>query len=164
MSQTIHTEYLDLGPWQVQVTHDTHHLMGSQLVAEKVAAKPPQHALSHHLAAYIDAYLKHQPRSLAIPLSPQGSDYQRRVWQVLTTIQAGDTRTYGDVAKQLNSAAQPIGGACKRNPLAFFIPCHRIVAANGLGGFMGRGPNAEPQDTALMMKAWLLDHEQGFIQ
>ena len=55
----------------------------------------------------------------------------------MCAIPFGQTATYGDLARQLKSAAQPVGSACGANPIAILIPCHRVVAADGLGGFSG---------------------------
>lgn len=68
-----------------------------------------------------------------------GTDFQCAVWLALAKIPFGKTKTYGDVAQQIGkaSAVRAIGGACGANPMPFFIPCHRVVAKNGLGGFSG---------------------------
>jgi O-6-methylguanine DNA methyltransferase len=66
-----------------------------------------------------------------------GTDFQCAVWRALAKIPFGTTKTYGDVAQQIGkaNAVRAIGGACGANPVPFFIPCHRVVAKNGLGGF-----------------------------
>lgn len=89
-----------------------------------------------------------------LPLAPQGTPFQCLVWRRLRGIPAGATRTYGELATDLGSSARAIGGACRRNPIPIVVPCHRVVAASGLGGFMGRLDGA-----ALDMKEWLLAHE-----
>jgi methylated-DNA-[protein]-cysteine S-methyltransferase len=76
------------------------------------------------------------------------------VWQVIYSIPCGNTLTYLDVARQLKSAPRPVGGACGANRIPLVIPCHRVVASHGIGGFMNaRG--GEP----LEVKKWLLRHE-----
>ncbi len=70
----------------------------------------------------------------------RGSDFQRAVWQLLLAIPLGHTRTYGDLADDLNktAGARAVGAACGANPIPVIIPCHRVVAANGkFGGFSG---------------------------
>jgi methylated-DNA-[protein]-cysteine S-methyltransferase len=66
-----------------------------------------------------------------------GSEFDRSVWRALLRIQAGRVRTYGEVAREVGrpGAARAVGGACGRNPVAIVVPCHRVVASNGLGGF-----------------------------
>ncbi|MFB3116466.1 MAG: methylated-DNA--[protein]-cysteine S-methyltransferase [Gammaproteobacteria bacterium] len=87
-----------------------------------------------------------------ISLRPQGTPFQLKVWQALKTIPFGSVRTYGDVAKELHSSSRAVGQACRRNNIPLFIPCHRVVAAKGLGGFMGGYRHVE-------RKRWLLQHE-----
>ena len=84
-----------------------------------------------------------------------GTGFQKRVWRILASIKPGQTRTYGDIARQLNSSPRAVGNACRSNPVPIFIPCHRVVAASGRGGFMGH-TSGEP----LEIKQWLLTHEK----
>ncbi len=81
-----------------------------------------------------------------------GTAFQQRVWQAIHSIPHGEVRTYGELAKALKTSGRAIGQACKKNPVALFIPCHRVVAANGLGGYMGK-------QQCVNIKQWLLDHE-----
>lgn len=92
-----------------------------------------------------------------LPLAIQGTPFQRRVWQALSRIPSGLTRSYGELAVTVGSSARAVGGACRRNPVPIVVPCHRVVAADGgTGGFMGRRDGK-----ALTIKTWLLDHERG---
>ena len=77
-----------------------------------------------------------QPRNVP-KIHPQGTDFQRKVWQALLTIPYGQTKTYGEIAQMVNCrSAQAIGQAISRNPMALLIPCHRVVGAHGtLGGY-----------------------------
>ena len=70
-------------------------------------------------------------------LNPQGTDFQRKVWQALLTVGYGQTKTYGEIARMVGCrSAQAVGQAVGRNPIALIIPCHRVVAAHGsLGGY-----------------------------
>jgi methylated-DNA-[protein]-cysteine S-methyltransferase len=74
-----------------------------------------------------------------LPLAPHGTDFQRRVWDALCTIPAGQTRSYAEIARQVGCrAARAIGQANGANPIPILIPCHRVVAADGsLGGYSG---------------------------
>ena len=90
-----------------------------------------------------------------ISLSPQGTSFQLKVWQALKMIPFGSVRTYGDVATELQTSSRAVGQACRRNNIPLFIPCHRVVAAKGLGGFMGGYQHVE-------RKRWLLHHEGIF--
>lgn len=75
------------------------------------------------------------------------------VMRVMLEIPRGRTRTYGDVADELDTAAQAVGQACGRNPIPLVVPCHRIVGANSLGGFSSGG------DQSGDLKRQLLEHE-----
>lgn len=70
-------------------------------------------------------------------LDPQGTDFQKRVWQALFSIPYGETISYGEIAKMVDCrSAQAVGQAVGRNPIALIIPCHRVIAANGkIGGY-----------------------------
>ncbi|MCR9212807.1 MAG: methylated-DNA--[protein]-cysteine S-methyltransferase [Proteobacteria bacterium] len=75
-----------------------------------------------------------------LPLEPEGSGFQKQVWAEMLKIPAGSTKTYGDLAKAIGSAAQPVGTACGANPIPIIIPCHRVLAAGGkMGGYSGLG-------------------------
>jgi len=68
-----------------------------------------------------------------------GSAFQQRFYEALCAIPFGETRTYGDLAKELEAPAQAIGQACGGNPIAILIPCHRVLGADNLGGYSGIG-------------------------
>lgn len=74
-----------------------------------------------------------------LPLGPQVSDFQVRFGAILCAIPFGETRTYGDLAREMGVPAQAIGQACGANPIPIIIPCHRVLGATGLGGFSGAG-------------------------
>ena len=112
------------------------------------------HALSA-AASWLDGYFAGEaPSPACVPLAPEGTDFQRHVWEAMDAIPHGATRTYGHLTATLRGAgvpasAQAIGGAVGRNPLLLIRPCHRVVAASGPGGYAA-GAEA---------KAWLLAHE-----
>ena len=88
----------------------------------------------------IEAYLDGIRTTFDLPLKPEGTDFQSRVWSAMQAIPFGAVQTYGDMAKQLGSAARAVGGACGANPVPIVIPCHRVVGAHGgLGGYSGAG-------------------------
>ena len=79
-------------------------------------------------------------------LNPQGTEFQRRVWQKLFTIFYGQTKTYGEIARMVGcKSARAVGQAIGRNPIALIIPCHRVVGANGTLGGYAYGPNRKKQ-------------------
>ena len=111
-------------------------------------------ALSETIAREISSYFDNPHHRFILPLKPQGTLYQQQVWNALLVIPVGRTITYGELAKSLQSSPRAIGQACKNNPLALFIPCHRVVGKNNQGGYMGRAD-------ALCYKTNLLQHESS---
>lgn len=69
--------------------------------------------------------------------TPEGTEFQQAVWREMQKIPRGQTRTYGEIAKAIGrpKAVRAVGSACGANPIPLFIPCHRVTAKNGLGGF-----------------------------
>ena len=89
-------------------------------------------------ARQLAAYFAGERREFALPLAPSGTPFRLRVWAAMQAIPYGQTRSYGDLARALDSAPRAIGGACGANPIPLVIPCHRVVGAGGaLGGFSG---------------------------
>jgi methylated-DNA-[protein]-cysteine S-methyltransferase len=97
------------------------------------------HPLLIEACEQLNDYFDGKRTDFDLPLNPEGTGFQKAVWKAMCEIPAGKTRTYGSVAKELESAAQPVGTACGANPIPIIIPCHRIVAQDGLGGFSGDG-------------------------
>jgi methylated-DNA-[protein]-cysteine S-methyltransferase len=87
------------------------------------------------LAAFFDG----DRQVFDLPLASGDTEFQGRFYQVLLAIPYGETRTYGELAGDLNVSAQAIGQACGANRIPIIIPCHRVLAANDLGGYSGRG-------------------------
>ena len=91
-------------------------------------------AAVQQLAAYFDGSLTR----FDLPLAPHGTDFRKKVWDLMRDIPYGATRSYADLARDLDSAPRAIGGACGANPIPVIIPCHRVLAAGGrLGGYSG---------------------------
>lgn len=91
-----------------------------------------------------------------LPLMPAGSAYQQRVWAAISAIARGTVRTYGQVAREIGSAPRAVGQACGANWFPLVIPCHRVTAAGGLGGFANHD---DENGFHLSVKRWLLRHE-----
>ena len=89
-------------------------------------------------ARQLGEYLEGRRQTFELPLNPQGTSFQKKVWQALRDIPYGETRTYGQIAKEVGSpkGARAVGMACHNNPIIIVTPCHRVVGANGaLTGF-----------------------------
>lgn len=89
------------------------------------------------IARQLGAYFQGRLKEFTLPLQPEGTSFQKSVWKILEQIPWGETLTYAEVAARLEKpgAARAIGQAVGKNPLLIVVPCHRVVAANGLGGF-----------------------------
>lgn len=88
----------------------------------------------------LEEFFAGKRKVFALPVSPAGTEFMQKVWQVLVSIPYGEVRTYGDIAKQIGApkAYRAVGMACNRNPLPIIIPCHRVIGANGkLVGYAG---------------------------
>jgi len=89
--------------------------------------------------AELAAYFARDLTNFTVPLAPGGSEFQQAFHTALCTIPYGETRSYGDLAAELGVSAQAIGQACGANPIPILIPCHRVLGADGLGGYSGAG-------------------------
>ncbi|MGY9005873.1 MAG: methylated-DNA--[protein]-cysteine S-methyltransferase [Alphaproteobacteria bacterium] len=88
----------------------------------------------------ITAYFKGELKKFSLPIAPDGTQFQRGVWQGLSNISFGKTLSYGELAKKISSSPRAVGGACGANPIPIIIPCHRVLGANGtLHGYSGHG-------------------------
>jgi len=116
----------------------------------------PRSPLARRAAEQLERYREDPDVRFDLPLAIAGTPFQRRLWEALCEIPRGKTLTYGALARCLGAEARAIGQACGDNRLPIVIPCHRVVAANGIGGFAHtrRGYLIEA-------KQWLLAHEAG---
>ncbi len=95
--------------------------------------------LLREAAEQLHDYFDGARTSFQLPLAPHGTAFQRRVWDALRRIPAGETRSYIAVARELGTAARAVGQANGRNPIPIIIPCHRVVGAKGPGGYSADG-------------------------
>lgn len=146
----LHTPHFTLG-----IRTDARHITGISILPAITPAQPPApNSLAHLACVQLSAYLDNPKYRFDLPIRLTGSLHQLKVWEAMRAISSGETRTYGQIAKEVGSNARAVGTACGQNPMPIVIPCHRIVAASGLGGFMGGTGNE-----TLHFKRWLLTHE-----
>jgi len=138
----LHTSETHLYDVVILITND---VIDADLVTSTLA----QQAVNQLKSYFIDGQ-----STWTLPLAEQGTLFQRKVWQFLQTIPAGETRTYSDLAQALGTSARAIGNACRANPFAIVVPCHRVVSKSGIGGYYGKTRGCE-----IVLKQWLLDHE-----
>lgn len=101
----------------------------------------------------IESYLANANNGFNLPMMLRGTPFQKSVWHEISAIPKGKVMTYDQIAKKIDSGARAVANACGENTLPLVIPCHRVVAQNGIGGFMQGDPNG------LKIKQWLLQHE-----
>ena len=106
------------------------------------------------VAEQLEAYFSHDLKVFDLPLKPRGDAFQLAVCSAMSAIPYGETRTYGDLARDLKNQPQPVGNACGNNSIPIVIPCHRVVGATGLGGFSAPG--------GIETKVALLKHEGAY--
>lgn len=130
-------------------------LTGLEFLPPGTPAMAPRDAAARRVARALEAYLADPRHRFDLPLSLDGTPFRLWVWRLLQAIPPGQTRAYGDLARELGSSARAVGQAVGDNPLPIVIPCHRVIAADGgLGGF-----NHSRSGYSLDIKRWLLGHE-----
>jgi methylated-DNA-[protein]-cysteine S-methyltransferase len=107
-------------------------------LSPSAALIPPTSPLSKKVVAQINHYFSDPNTVFDLPLHFNGTPFQHRVWQYLAKMAPGTTITYGELAKLLRTSARAIGNACRHNPIPLIVPCHRVLAKNSVGGFMGQ--------------------------
>jgi methylated-DNA-[protein]-cysteine S-methyltransferase len=135
----------------LEVMHDEQHIHNAIFKREASRTTKPT-AFCNAVAQELDSYFSNPLHRFQLALKPHGTPYQQRVWNELLVIPVGRTLSYGELAHRLQSSPRAIGQACKNNPIALFIPCHRVVGKHNVGGYMG-------ESQALPYKLALLDHE-----
>ncbi|SDV49440.1 methylated-DNA--[protein]-cysteine S-methyltransferase [Chitinasiproducens palmae] len=115
----------------------------------------PDNALAELAARQAERFFVDPDAAFDLPRRPQGTRHQQQVWAAIARVPRGQVLTYGALAREVGSVARAVGQACGANPLPLLVPCHRIVAANGIGGFAH-----DPGEGFLRsVKRWLLRHE-----
>ncbi|CEK09551.1 methylated-DNA--[protein]-cysteine S-methyltransferase [Legionella hackeliae] len=121
----------------LEVEYDEHYVHRA-IFTESQPTASQRNQLTPLIATELDTYFKNPHHRFQLSLKPQGTPYQQLVWNALLVIPVGRTVTYGELAATLQSSPRAIGQACRNNPIALFIPCHRVVGKTNQGGYMGR--------------------------
>jgi methylated-DNA-[protein]-cysteine S-methyltransferase len=130
-------------------------LLGVEFVSSRMKALAPASPMAREICDQLSAYFADAGFEFDLPFTLDGTHHQCLVWQAILDIPRGETLTYGELAKRIGSSARAVGQACGGNPIPIVIPCHRVVSASGLGGFMHHA-----EGDALDIKRWLLAHER----
>lgn len=154
---------VDINSWQfsletlvgwLKVQGNQYFVTSAKFEFEQPEADFGQGALRDRAEQQLNDYLEGEIGEFDLPLMTRGSEFQQKVWTELESIPSGQTRTYGEIARKMGSSARAVGGACRKNPVAVIVPCHRVVSASGAGGYAG-----DTDGRNLRVKLWLLDHE-----
>lgn len=143
----------DIG--EITVIADENYIKAVQFgKSEYVNKKTP---LISEAVNQLQEYFKGDRKVFTVPLKPDGTDFQRKVWKALTEIPYGQTASYGEIAEKIGKSggARAVGNANNKNPIAIMIPCHRVIGANGsLTGYAA----------GIDIKKKLLDLEKFYCQ
>jgi methylated-DNA-[protein]-cysteine S-methyltransferase len=145
---------LDFPKMKVAVVTRDARVAAIRYLPPETPVRSPCNALAERAAHQLERYRDDPDAPFDLPLAIEGTPFQRSVWDAMRAIPRGRTRTYGELARELGGEARAVGQACGDNRLPIVIPCHRVVAAGGIGGF------AHATDGYLIeAKRWLLLHE-----
>jgi methylated-DNA-[protein]-cysteine S-methyltransferase len=149
---------IDFPKMKVGVVTREGRVVGIRYLPLAAESKAPANELAERAVRQLERYRADPDTKFDLPLLIEGTDFQRRVWQIMCGIPRGRTLTYGEVARKMGEAnfdaARVVGQACGDNRLPIVIPCHRVVGADGIGGF-----SHSTEGYLIEVKRWLLMHE-----
>jgi len=128
-----------------------------EFLGERAAILAPVSPLLRETALQLAAYFADPHFQFDLPLRLEGTDFRQKVWASIAAIPCGQVISYSELARRVESAPRAVGGACGANPLPLIVPCHRVVAMKGLGGFNAHKDGVD----WLPIKRWLLNHEHA---
>jgi methylated-DNA-[protein]-cysteine S-methyltransferase len=137
----------------VSVNIQSDYVVGIALFPDAQQIREATSQFGQYLAHQMSQYFQEPNSKVNIPYAPAGTSFQKRVWNAISNIPAGKTLTYSELAQRVGSGPRAVANACGANKIPLLIPCHRVVAKNGLGGFM------QGIEGGLSIKEWLLAHE-----
>ena len=129
-------------------------LTSIDFLSSRTTLRSARDTLGRRVESQLQRFFKNPTATFDLPLQPEGTLFQQRVWAHLQDIAPGEPCTYGELARRLGSGARAVGGACRANPIPIVIPCHRVVAAADIGGYCGLHSGRMRR-----IKQWLLAHE-----
>lgn len=129
-------------------------LIALDFLGARGRSRPARTHAARRIVNALLAYFTNPRTVFHLPQIPMGTAHQQKVWCALQLIPVGTVCSYGDLAKDIASSPRAVGQACRKNPIPIIIPCHRVVARTGAGGYSGATSGPE-----LAIKRWLLEHE-----
>jgi len=137
----------------IELFFDAHFIYQATFIDRPSISCNVNNTLSRQIEAELQVYFNDPKHPFQLPLKPQGTPFQQRVWSALLHVPASTTVTYGALAKQLETSPRAIGQACRTNPITLFIPCHRVVGKTSQGGYMGSISGLKYKDALLKHEA-----------
>lgn len=134
MSSSFYTTKID--KYNFTIIEENNYIVGITL-DNKISGTYNKTPLITKTIEELGEYFRGTRKTFDIPINPHGTSFQKKVWMAMEQIPYGKTLSYGELAVSINNprSCRAIGGACHKNPILIIIPCHRVVAKNGLGGF-----------------------------
>ena len=143
-----------IGPLYVEAENDRLTRLYTDGHPAYAPADPPTTGIFPLVQRQLDEYFAGERTTFDLPIHENGTAFERKVWARLREIPYGETATYGEIARELNSSPRAVGRANGRNQISIIVPCHRVIGTNGsLTGYAGGIPT----------KHTLLQHEQGLL-
>ena len=122
----------------LEITEEDGALVSILFVSSSTPPTPHSTPLLSKAKKEMEEYFRGERSSFTLPLSPKGTPFQKKVWEITSTIGYGETKSYGEIAEIMDSKAyRAIGSALGANPLPIVIPCHRVKAKASIGGYSG---------------------------
>jgi len=154
MIQTDYNAIINSPIGKLGIKTDNGYLQFVDYLSDEIAVQQADDELSAQVVQQLQAYFENPAFEFDIACDMTGTDFQQRVWKQLKSISSGHSMTYAEVADSLHSGARAVGGACRKNPIPIIVPCHRVVAKSGIGGYDGDWGSGKVE-----IKQWLLRHE-----
>jgi len=154
MIQTDYNAIINSPIGKLGIKTDNGYLQFVDYLSDEIAVQQADGELSAQVVQQLQAYFENPAFEFDIACDMTGTDFQQRVWKQLKSISSGHSMTYAEVADSLHSGARAVGGACRKNPIPIIVPCHRVVAKSGIGGYDGDWGSGKVE-----IKQWLLRHE-----
>lgn len=145
-----------IGHLGIQSNKQNSFITDISFLTKSISIKTSSIPLINQTINELENYFSNPHFTFTIPLQADGTELQKKIWQLMRKIPVGQTLSYSEIAEKLNTSPRVVGNACRANPIPILIPCHRIVAKNHIGGFAGA-----IKGELINMKTWLLNHEKA---
>jgi len=154
MNKSLYTDHINTPLGDMEIACNENAVLAINFVDQ--VSKTRSNSITQIAKQQLLAYFAGTLETFDLPMQPSGTDFQKAVWQALTTIDYGQTASYADIANKISNpkAVRAVGAANGKNPMTIVVPCHRIIGADGsLTGYA----------SGVERKAWLLNHEANTL-